>query len=113
MRRNIKQHKRFTTMDKNQIIEIVKKYKELVSEHLEIEDIYLYGSYSNDTNKQDSDIDVAVIVNHLDDDFFATNPLLWKLRRQIDDRIEPLLLEKSNDNSGFLANIMNTGIKIT
>ena len=24
-------------------------------------------------------------------------PLIWKLRRQIDDRIEPVLIEKGND----------------
>ncbi len=99
-------------MDKEQIIEIVKKYKELVSQHIKIEDMYLYGSYANNTNKKDSDIDVAIVVKNSNDDFFITNPLLWKLRREIDDRIEPILIERTKDKTDFLANIINTGIKI-
>jgi predicted nucleotidyltransferase len=99
-------------MDKKQIIEIVKKYKELVSQHIKIEDMYIYGSYANNTNNKDSDIDVAVVVKNSNDDFFLTNPLLWKLRREIDDRIEPVLIERTKDKTDFLANIINNGIKI-
>jgi hypothetical protein len=39
--------------------------------------------------------------------------LLWKLRRQIDDRIEPVLIERDNDNGGFLSEIQKYGIQIT
>jgi hypothetical protein len=47
-----------------------------------------------------------------DESFFTTRPLLWKLRRKIDDRIEPILVEKSRDDSGFLDEITRTGIII-
>jgi len=63
-------------------------------------------------NREHSDIDVAVVVSNISDDFFAINPLLWKLRRQIDDRIEPILIDKSNDKSGFLDEIKRNGIEI-
>jgi len=36
-------------------------------------------------------VDVAIVVQTLSGDFFSTRPLLWKIRRQIDDRIEPVL----------------------
>ena len=55
---------------------------------------------------------VAVVVKHVEGDFFSVNPLLWKLRRQIDDRIEPILIEKDNDEAGFLGDIQNNGIEI-
>jgi hypothetical protein len=55
---------------------------------------------------------VAIVVNQLSGDYFSTTPLIWKLRRQIDDRIEPILIDKNNDITGFLEEIEKTGIKI-
>ncbi len=99
-------------MDKNEVIEIVRKYKELLRDNFDFDKVYLYGSYAKDTNKEHSDIDVAIISSKISDDFFATNPLLWRLRRQIDDRIEPVLIDKNNDPAGFLDEIERTGIEI-
>jgi hypothetical protein len=55
---------------------------------------------------------VAVIVKSVTGDYFSVVPLLWKLRRQVDDRIEPVLFEKDRDESGFLAAILKQGIEI-
>ena len=99
-------------MDKSEVISIVSKYKVLVSRHFDIENIILFGSYANGNQKEDSDIDVAVVVNSIDLDFFTYAPLLWKLRREIDDRIEPILIEKNKDESGFLKEIFKTGLII-
>ncbi len=46
------------------------------------------------------------------DYFFETKPILWKTRREVDDRIEPVMLERKHDESGFLAEITKTGIII-
>jgi hypothetical protein len=35
--------------------------------------------------------------------------LLYKLRRGIDERLEPVLIEEGNDRSGFLAEIQKYG----
>ncbi len=99
-------------MDKKEAINKVKQYKLLLGKHFDLDSVYLYGSYAKDTNQEDSDIDVAVIVRNISGDFFSVNPLLWKLRRQVDDRIEPFLIDKSNDKSGFLEEIKRTGIEI-
>ena len=45
-------------MDKREAIELVKKYKELVSKHLHIKSVYLFGSYSKGGYTEESDIDV-------------------------------------------------------
>jgi len=45
-------------------------------------------------------------------DFFIYAPLLWKLRHEIDDRIEPVLLVNGKDESGFLQGILQTGLVI-
>jgi predicted nucleotidyltransferase len=84
----------------------------LLGNHFDLDSVYLFGSFANDTNREDSDIDVAVVVKNISGDFFTVNPLLWKLRRQVDDRIEPILIDKNNDRSGFLDEIKRNGIEI-
>lgn len=99
-------------MDKIEAIKKVKEYSILLKQHLNYEEIYLFGSYAKNTNNADSDIDVAIIVNKLDDDYFTVNPLLWKIRREVDDRIEPILLEKEFDDADFIGDIKSYGIEI-
>ena len=84
----------------------------MLKDHFNIEAIYLYGSYARDTFNENSDIDVAIVVNSITGDFFSVNPMLWKLRREIDDRIEPILIESNTDRSGFLEEIKRSGIEI-
>jgi predicted nucleotidyltransferase len=99
-------------MDKNEVIAKLKQYRLLLEDHFQIEKVYLFGSYAKNSYRTDSDIDVAIIVNKIEGDYFITNPILWKLRRQIDDRIEPILLETGKDESGFLKEIQKYGIEI-
>lgn len=99
-------------MDKAEAINKIRKYIFLLKNHFDVDKVYLFGSYAKETNREDSDIDVAIVVNSIKGDYFSTIPLLWKLRRQIDDRIEPILIEKDNDSSGFLEEIQKSGIEI-
>jgi predicted nucleotidyltransferase len=99
-------------MDKGEAIAIVKQYSTLLKQHMQFDKIYLFGSFAKETNREDSDIDVAILVNKLDGDFFSIHPLLWKLRRQIDDRIEPIIIEKDFDDADFYKEIQNHGIQI-
>ena len=103
--------------ERESVINKVKLYKNLVETlfPVNIEQFWLYGSYAKGEQKKYSDIDVALVVNNLDDnyDFFKTEPLLWKLTREVDDRIEPILIARDTDYSGFLDEIQNTGIRIT
>ncbi|MBW6502514.1 MAG: nucleotidyltransferase domain-containing protein [Bacteroidales bacterium] len=103
---------RVIKMDRNEAINKVKQYRLLLKDHFNIEVIYLFGSYARDNYNDNSDIDVAIVVNSITGDFFSVNPLLWKLRREIDDRIEPVLIESNNDRSGFLEEIRRSGIEI-
>lgn len=99
-------------MDKAEAITKVKEYSLLLRNYFPFEHVYLYGSYAKETNRADSDIDVAIVVSHIEGDYFSIHPLLWKLRRQIDDRIEPILIERDNDNGDFLSEIQKYGIQI-
>lgn len=99
-------------MDKREAIDKVIRYVSLLKEHFHFEKAFLYGSYANNTNREDSDIDVAILVNEIEGDYFTITPLLWKIRRQVDDRIEPFLIEKENDDAGFIEEIEKHGIEI-
>ncbi len=99
-------------MDKREVINKLKIYKELISDQMNIKEIILFGSYAAGTAKTESDIDVAIVVDKLEGDFFSTRPILWKLRRLVDDRIEPILFDIHHDESGFLQEIQKTGIVI-
>lgn len=68
-------------MDKKEAIRKVQQYKLLLGNHFDLDSVYLFGSYARETYRDDSDIDVAVVVNNVSEDYFAVNPLLWKLRR--------------------------------
>ena len=99
-------------MDNSTVLTTVRKYKKLLAKHMTFEKIILYGSQAKGRAHANSDIDVAVIVKNDTGDFFSTRPLLWKIRREVDDRIEPVLIDKNHDESGFLNEIMKTGIII-
>ena len=103
-------------MDKRTfIIDKAREYKNLVNSTLPviIDQYWLYGSYAKGKSHEHSDIDIAMVVNHIDDETYWRNlPLLWKLTYQVDDRIEPVLIARDTDYAGFLSEIEQTGIKI-
>ncbi len=99
-------------MDRNEAIAKVKAYKQLLEDHFRLEHVYLFGPYASNTQVADSDIDVAVVVKCIEGDYFSVSPLLWKLRKQIDDRIEPILIEREFDDAVFLGEVRKYGIEI-
>lgn len=100
-----------TPVNIEKAIEIAKEYKDLVAEHLPLKALYLYGSYSKGNYTEDSDIDIAVLVERMSDDYFEDTPLLWKLKRKISNLIEPVLLTEDINNPLY-ADILKTGILI-
>ena len=98
-------------MDKEQAIKLAQRYKAAVAEFLPLKALYLYGSFSKGTNTPDSDIDIAVVVEYMNDDYFVDTPILWKLKRKISNLIEPVLLVE-DDRNPLYADILKTGIRI-
>ena len=82
-----------------------------MAERLPLKALYLYGSYIKGNYREDSDIDIAVVVESLSDNYFDDTPLLWKLRRRISNLIEPVLLTEDMDNPLY-RDITKTGILI-
>jgi len=75
-------------MDKTNVIGIVRQYAEVVNSAFAPKQIFLFGSYAKGNYRDDSDIDVAVILKDYEN-IIDTQLELKKLRRKIDSRIEP------------------------
>jgi uncharacterized protein len=96
-------------MDQRRVIQKIEQFAQVVRQHLPVCDVLLYGSYVNGHPRRYSDIDVAVVVEEYTGDLFDMKARLFRLRRDIDVRIEPLLLERKHDPSNFLREIKRTG----
>lgn len=96
-------------MDRATAIEHVRQYADLVRQHFDVRRIVLFGSYASDTAREDSDIDVAVVLDELRQDWLTSSAKLHKLTRDIDISIEPIILDPAHDRSGFLEHILQTG----
>ena len=99
-------------MDKSAVIKIAEAYAKLVLQNMKPIEIILYGSYAKGTAREDSDIDIAIVVSKVVRDFLDEATLLYRLRHQIDNRIEPKLIVELHDYSGFLEDVRKTGYTI-
>lgn len=76
---------------------------------MDVQQVILFGSYAGDTFREESDIDVAVITARPADDWLDASAALFRIGREIDLSIEPVLIDSPRDRSGFLAEIRRTG----
>ena len=99
-----------------EIMDIVNKYVKVILANYKVKAIILFGSYSKGTNHEDSDIDIAIITDDIKcKDVFDEQINMKKLRRGIDYRIEPHLIEVNdfdNVETPFVEEVINTGIKV-
>ena len=99
-------------MDKEQVIKLLKRYSDVIRDIFNVKKVVLYGSYSRGEQKEWSDIDVAVFLNERKEDILTAESKLHKLRRDIDSRIEPVILDEEKDRSGFATEVLKGGIVI-
>jgi len=86
-----------------------RRYASEVERYLNPQAVVLFGSHAKGTAHADSDIDIAVILNGFTGDYLETSRQLYRLRRHISADIEPVLLDSSHDESGFVAEVFRTG----
>jgi uncharacterized protein len=101
-------------MDKAAVLEIANKYiSYLKNNEYDIVKAYLFGSFAKGNYNTDSDIDLAVIFNNLDDEFKMQVNLLM-LTINFDTRIEPhpFKLNDFNRANPLFYEIMKNGIEL-
>lgn len=63
-------------MDQTEAIRKLQRYKQLLSQEMRFDTMMLFGSYAQGTQREESDIDVAIVVERIQGDYFSTRPLL-------------------------------------
>jgi uncharacterized protein len=103
-------------MDQRTDIELVyKKIKDFLNllefSNIPIEKALLYGSFAKGNAHKDSDIDLALISERWEPDFFDAQYNLMRLAQKIDSRIEPRPINRSeiDDPDPFIKEILKTG----
>ena len=96
-------------LDKSEVREIAARYADKVKTSLNPSSVILFGSYANGTPHAESDIDIAVLIDGFKGDWYDTEVLLYRLRRNISFDIEPHLLDRTHDPSGFAEHVIKTG----
>lgn len=95
------------------IIETVKNYLLLIPHDFGVKKVYLFGSFAKGNEREESDIDVAIVLDNMPD-FFDTQKKLLRLRRKVDLRIEPHPISEKdfNNMNPFAFEIQQSGIEI-
>ena len=97
-------------MDKTEAVEQVRRYAQALVQELPVTQVILFGSYANGQPHEDSDIDVAVVMQDTPaPDYLTILQRLCALRTPINSLIEPHLLLEAKDDSGFLREVRRTG----
>lgn len=98
-------------MDKREAIRLAKEYANIVIKNMIVNKVILYGSYARGNYRENSDIDIAVVVprSSISKDILEDMAKLFKLSHSVSTDIEPILLIDEEDSSGFLDSISEYG----
>ena len=98
-------------MDKGQALKLARQYKDVICDQMTVVDVYMYGSYSKDCATEQSDIDIAVVVDNITEDVLSVMAKLWRATRKVSSYIEPVLVNRQQPSPLF-DEILKCGIKI-
>jgi predicted nucleotidyltransferase len=99
-------------MDKKTALRKARAFSALAQQIVPHERTYLFGSYATGTPRDESDLDIGIVVPRIDGDFFKMLTQLYILRRQVDLRIEPHLIVENADPLDFAREVARTGIRL-
>ncbi len=100
-------------MDKTEAIKIAERYVGAINQKFPIEKAILFGSFAKGTHHNDSDIDLAIVFNSVED-IIDRQIELMKLRSNNDLLIEPhpFTTIDFNMSNPMVYEILKTGIEI-
>ncbi len=102
-------------MDQKSTSYIVTKYIDFLKKNnISVQKAYIFGSHAKGTYDEDSDIDLAIILDNLKNSY-DMQVYLMKLGRKFDTRIEPHPFAEEdflNPSIPIVCEILQTGIEI-
>ncbi len=104
------------TINRTIVIEKAKKFYEYIKiQGFNVEQMYLFGSYVKNTNREDSDIDLAIILKSPVVDIIDTHMKLMRIAGRFDDcLVEPYPFDENifMDGNPLAEEVKKTGIRI-
>jgi uncharacterized protein len=99
---------------RSQVNQIALQFAICLQESMKLHSLYIYGSYAKGHFTEDSDIDIAVVADGFSGDLVDDTFMLMKIRRKVDNRIEPhpFSLNEFNENDPVAREIIRTGIRV-
>jgi len=96
------------------IINAIKEFIAQLKNEISIQSVYLFGSYVKGTNKDYSDIDVAIVSDSFEGFALADIERVLSSTKNINRMIEPhpFRTEDFTEDNPFVEEIISTGIKI-
>ena len=95
-----------------EILETAKRYLQVLRDNkVAFEGAWLFGSWATGNATEDSDIDIGLLMKHVEIKFLKEVELAM-LRRGIDSRIEPHIITPDEPNETFVREITEQGIKL-
>ena len=94
----------------------IKEYLDLVEKRgIVVDAAYLFGSYAENTETEESDIDLAIVSAQFDGVRILDREKLLGLSRKVDVRISPLPMTKNAVKNSLFFNqeVLNKGIRIS
>ena len=104
-------------MAQGEVIQLLKKYIEILREEgISVNKAYLYGSYSDNSASEESDIDVLLVSDGFEESDDKLVGKVWRLTGKVNSRIEPIIIGTKNyensESSPLISKIRETGIPI-
>ena len=96
----------------NRVNQIAANYTRTIKKYYPIKSAYLYGSHVKGTARDDSDIDIAIVMEPIEDkEYYNIFGELFNIAADFHSNIEPNLLidDGEDDRFSLLSEVMETG----
>jgi predicted nucleotidyltransferase len=103
-------------MVKREITDLIKRFiNELRKENIVVKKVFLFGSYARGTQREDSDIDLAVVIESNGKEQKDNKISTWKYAARVDTRLAPIALWESEMEKDYIPIIweIKKGLDVT
>ena len=105
-------------LSKDGVIKIVQEFIQLLRQHHDVREVYLFGSFAKGTAKEYSDVDLAVVLGRVDQSIDPLNNEFFKIFHEAqkwNSLLEVICFNKEEfdkDGGALVRQIKKEGIKL-
>lgn len=103
-------------MVEKEIADLIKRFiNELRKENIIVKKVFLFGSYARGTQRKDSDIDLAIVIESNGNEQKDKKISPWKYAVRVDTRLSPIALWESEMKKDYIPIIweIKKGLDVT